>query len=227
MHLCSFVARCLVACALLPVGTAHADPGAIVGEVAITERGLLGVHAKKDRSGVVVYLEGLPAPSGGAPLKNAQLRQREQRFVPRVIAIQKGASVDFPNEDKIFHNVFSLSQGAKFDLGLYKSGTSKTVAFERPGTVDVYCNIHPEMVATIKVLDTPFFAVSDDKGRFRIAGVPAGTYPIVGWQAHGAPWRGTVTVAAGHTAEVKLELREGDEPARHLRKDGTPYGRYQ
>src|SRR5262249_52350831 len=162
-------------------------------------------------SSVVIYLENVPAPPPGAR-PNAQLRQREQRFVPKVVAVQKGGAVDFPNDDKIFHNVFSLSQGAKFDLGLYKSGTSKTVSFDRPGTVDVACNIHPEMVATIKVFDTPYFAVTDEAGRFRIADVPAGTYPIVGWQARGPSWRGTVTVTAGGISEVRFELTEGDPP---------------
>jgi len=198
--------------------------GAVQGEVLLKQR---GGKPKKDRSGVVVYLEGVPAPAQQVVKPGQPVRQREAQFLPRVVAVQRGAQVDFPNEDKIFHNVFSLSQAAKFDLGLYKSGTAKSVTFDRAGTVDVYCNIHPEMVATVKVVDTPYFAVTDRDGKFRIADVPAGTYPVVGWQARGEAWRGTVTVAASGSAELRFELTEGEDAPTHSRKDGTPYGRYE
>jgi plastocyanin len=213
----------LLSLLLLPA-LAHAAGGEVSGEVTVID----GKKPRKDRSGVVVYLEGVPSPAGAPPgSAPSAMRQREQQFSPRVVAVQKGGKVEFPNDDKIFHNVFSLSQPAKFDLGLYKSGTSKSVTFDRPGTVDVYCNIHPEMVATIKVLDTPYFAVSDKDGRFKIAGVPAGTYPVVAWQPRGEPARGSVTVGSGGTATVRLTVTAGDEAPEHTRKDGSPYGRYQ
>jgi len=135
--------------------------------------------------------------------------------------------VEFPNEDKVFHNVFSVSRPARFDLGLYKSGTTKAVTLAEPGVVDVYCNIHPQMVAKIKVLDSGWYALTDRDGSFRIEDVPAGTYPVVAWQAWGDQFRGTVTVKAGELAQVKIDLVAGDEVRRHLRKDGTPYGRYK
>src|SRR5205814_1795792 len=138
---------------------------------------------------------------------------------------------DFPNDDKIFHNVFSLSKAGKFDLGLYKSGSSRKVVFDRAGEIDVYCNIHPDMVATIKVLDSGYYATTDRQGRFSIEGVPPGTWSIVAWAPRSAEARGTVTVGTGGSApvDVRLEIVEGASPppSHHARKDGTPYGRYQ
>ena len=156
-----------------------------------------------------------------------KIRQVEKAFVPRVVAIMKGATVEFPNEDKIFHNVFSLSQVAKFDLGLYKSGTSKSVTFDRTGSVDVYCNIHPEMAATIKVVDSGWFAVTEKDGAFKIDGVPPGTYTAVAWLPRGDERRAQVTVKDGQGAQLSLEVTEASGASRHLRKDGTPYGRYE
>jgi plastocyanin len=201
--------------------------GSVTGRVNVKSKGLFGTSSKRDKSGVVVYLENVPGPPPARALVTAKLVQRDKQFVPRVIAVMKGASVEFPNDDKMFHNVFSLSDAAKFDLGLYKSGTSKTVTFDRAGAVDIYCNIHPEMVATIKVVDSGWFAVTGPDGSFRIDGVPPGQYPLVGWVARGTEYRGTVTVKAGGTSDVQLEVVESGGNPRHLRKDGTPYGRYE
>jgi hypothetical protein len=206
-------------------GETHAEPaatGTVAGAVAIFKDG----DPKADRSGVTVYLEKVPSPPP-PPGPTRQIRQNYQTFSPGVMVIVKGTTVDFPNDDKVFHNVFSVSKTARFDLGLYKSGETKSVTFHEAGVVDVYCNIHPQMVAKIKVLDNAFYAVTGADGSFRIKNVPAGTYPIVAWQAFGAEFRGEVTVTAGGTATVSPTLNEGKAPLRHLRKDGTPYGRYK
>ena len=216
----------LASLCLLPASAA-ARGGTVAGTVTVKEKGLFGTSNKKDRSGVVVYLENVPGPPPARALQTQKLAQRDKQFVPRVVAVMKGAAVEFPNDDKMFHNVFSLSQAAKFDLGLYKSGTSKTVTFDRAGAVDIYCNIHPEMAATIKVVDGGWFAVTGADGSFRLDDVPPGTYPLVGWIARGTEYHGTVTVKEGQTATVQLELTEAGGTPRHLRKDGTPYGRYE
>jgi plastocyanin len=196
-------------------------PGAVAGIATIEKDGA----AKANRSNVVVYLENVPGPPSKPETK--AIHQKDLTFSPGLMVVVKGSTVDFPNDDKVFHNVFSVSKGAKFDLGLYKSGTTKSVTFKEAGVVDVYCNIHPQMAAKIKIVDSVYYAVTGPDGAFKIKNVPPGTYPIVGWQAHGKEYRGEVTVPSGGTAQVQIALVEGDMPQRHLRKDGTPYGRYK
>jgi plastocyanin len=200
-------------------GTASA--GAVTGTVVISKDG----KRKSDHSKVVVFLED--APKAHRAERRHAINQKNKQFAPQVSAIVKGTVVEFPNSDKIFHNVFSASRPARFDLGLYRSGSSKSVTFKRAGVVDVFCNIHPNMVSRVLVLETELFDMTDSKGRFRIDGVPPGTYPVVAWQAYGEPARGTITVTPGKTAVVNLALAEGKKPKQHRRKDGTPYGRYE
>jgi plastocyanin len=151
----------------------------VSGTVALADSRDSAVRRRKDFSGVVIWLE--PA-SGPAPLRGVQrrveMRQQNKRFVPHVLAIPAGSSVDFPNFDPIFHSAFSNYSGQTFDVGLYKPGSSKTVAFTRPGIVRVFCNIHPTMSAVIAVLNTPWFAVSSALGAYEIRGVPPGDYQL-------------------------------------------------
>lgn len=208
--------------ALFPAETrSAANLGAVEGKIRITKGG----KAKSDHSNVVVYLQGIPL--GTVVEKKHAIRQKDLQFAPRVSVVVKGTTIDFPNEDKVFHNVFSLSSSARFDLGLYRSGSSKSVQFKREGVVDVFCNIHPEMSSRVLVVPTTFFATTDASGKFRIDNVPEGTYPIVVWQAYGEEKRGQVKIEAGKAATVTFDVAESDRPKQHLRKDGTPYGRYE
>jgi hypothetical protein len=137
------------------------------------------VRKHKDFSGVVVWLEPLGGPvDPPPPSRPAQMLQKDKTFTPHVLAIPAGGRVSFPNLDPIFHNAFSNFNGVTFDVGLYKPGQSRTVAFKRPGIVRVFCNIHPQMSAVIAVMDTPYFAVSDKTGFFKIENVPPGDYQI-------------------------------------------------
>ena len=209
--------------AIVSLGNAGPGSGAVRGTVSIDKDG----SPKSDRSQVVVHLENVPGPPPELAKYRRSIRQQDQAFWPELTVVVKGATIDFPNEDRVFHNVFSLSEAAKFDLGLYKQGESKSITFRRTGVVDLYCNIHPEMIAKIKVVDTAHYAVTGEDGTFRLDGVPAGTYPIVAWQAHGEPFRGEVTITSGGKVSLDIKLVEQPHFKTHLRKDGTPYGRYK
>jgi hypothetical protein len=130
----------------------------------------------------VVYIKG-PVPGAALVRPLEEIHQKNASFVPHVLPIMVGASVVFPNDDNIFHNVFSKSDAAPFDLGLYKKGDqARQVPFNKPGEVDVFCSIHARMNCIILVLENPYFAVTDSHGRFTITNVPPGDYTLVAWQ---------------------------------------------
>ena len=134
------------------------------------------IARRGDYSGVVVSLQavGQPVP---APAARVTLAQRNKTFLPHVLPVLVGSKVDFPNSDPIFHNAFSSYSGQIFDVGLYPPGTTRSVQFNRPGVVRVFCNIHPAMSAVILVLGTPWFTTTLRDGSFRLL-VPAGTYDL-------------------------------------------------
>jgi len=135
-----------------------------------------------DRRRSVVFLETAPRGAfeeGERP--RARLDQRNETFVPYVLAVQVGTVVDFPNNDRTYHNVFSLSKAKRFDLGRYARGHSKSVRFDRPGVVRVFCDIHSHMSAWVLVFAHRFFAATDAAGRWRIEDVPPGHYELVVW----------------------------------------------
>jgi plastocyanin len=156
----------------------------------------------------VVYLESAPRgafePSDAG---RAVMDQRNEAFVPHVLAITTGTSVDFPNSDAFYHNVFSLSKSKRFDLGRYATGKSRTVRFDRPGIVRVFCDIHSHMSAFILVFGHPFFAVTDAEGRYRIENVPPGTYGVIAWNEGGSSDPAAVTVPDRGVIELDFTVR--------------------
>ncbi len=187
-------------------------------------------NGKADTSGVVVWLEPLDRNGVRGARGRPKIVQRGKRFTPHVMAIERGAEVGFPNLDPFFHNVFSLYDGKRFDLGLYASGETRPVIFNRAGISYIFCNIHPQMSAIIVTLDTPFFAVSDLKGDIAISDVPEGRHQLNVWhertdaQELQAQSR-TIRVTAGDSFDLGvIRLSEaGYMPQLHKNKYGGQY----
>ena len=147
---------------------------------------------------VVVYLKDAP-PRSQAPV-HAEIRQIHETFVPRVVAVPVGSTVDFPNDDDIYHNVFSLSTAKNFNLGRYPRGKSRKVTFDKPGLVRVFCDIHSHMSATVVVFNHPWFAIPDEQGNFELPEMPPGDHQITAWHERLGETTRIVRVAAGRTA---------------------------
>jgi len=168
-----------------------------------------------ERTNVVIYLKSAPAlPPVQAGGEAPQIKQMGETFVPHVLPIVKGTTVDFPNGDPIFHNVFSLSGTKSFDLGRYPKGDFRSVTFDQTGIVPVFCHLHSNMSAIILVLDNPFFSTPNAEGRYHIEGIPAGTYTIVGWHERSEPVEQQVEVLPGKSIELNIVIPiTDDEPS--------------
>jgi len=195
---------------------AAAQPsGRVVGTVTLTDPD--GQPATAD---VIVYVTGFNEPPSD---KVAVIAQRGRKFVPALIAITVNEKVEFPNFDPFLHNVFSQSVPRKFDLGSFTRGETKQKDFPTAGVVDVYCNIHPEMAATILVLPNRRHTLAGPDGKFTIDGVPPGDWNVFAYTRRATkPVSAKVTVRAGADTTVDLAVVRGPEPA-HLNKYGEKY----
>ena len=159
-----------------------------------------------------------------------QLVQKNKSFQPSLLVIPVGGKVEFPNHDPFFHNVFSLFEGKRFDLGLYESGTTRFVQFDKPGVSFIFCNIHEQMSAVVITLATPYYAISDARGDVTIPNVPPGRYVLQVFHSSVAPdalraMNREVTIAPGDTALGTFTLTETDVTAAHKNKYGRAYDR--
>jgi len=157
------------------------QPAAHGARPSVTELGTPAAADAPDRRRSVVYLEEAPRGAFEVPSARGTMDQRHEAFVPYVLPVLVGTSVDFPNSDRTYHNVFSFSKTKRFDLGRYARGGSKAVRFDRPGVVRVFCDIHSHMSAFILVFAHRYFATTDAEGRYRIDDVPPGSYTVVAW----------------------------------------------
>ena len=149
---------------------------------------------------------GLAVDASASPLRGGRLAQKSQGFSPRVLPVAVGGRVDFPNLDPIYHNVFSVSPSKRFDLGKYGQGKSKSLVFDKPGLVNVYCDIHSNMEAFIVVLPNAWFAQPDTDGRFTLPPLPAGTYRVRVWHPDLGDRTVEVTVSDEETRDLELSL---------------------
>ena len=151
---------------------------------------------ERPQSNAVVWLEAPNAPARTSS-QRIMLDQRNLSFYPHVLAVRVGTVVDFPNDDRVFHNVFSFRDGKRFDLGMYPVGAVRRITFDKPGMSRIFCNIHPNMAAYVMAVDTPYFAVADQSGAFTIMDVPPGDYRFHAWRAGGASLTGTWSSTTG------------------------------
>lgn len=182
---------------------------------------------------VVVWLSPL-RPSGAMPMLPARqpvyrLVQKDKMFVPHLLVVPTGSQVEFPNQDPFFHNVFSLFNGKRFDLGLYESGTSRSVRFDREGVSYIFCNIHPEMGAVVLSLNTPYYGVSGENGVVALRNVPPGSYRLNVWSENGQPANPEVSerivqvsTDPVHLGEITLQ-KTADALAHHKNIFGEDY----
>lgn len=169
-----------------------------------SNRSASSTYKLSEKAAIYLESETLKGQKASPPASHPLLDQKDLTFHPQVLPILAGTTVDFPNRDNLFHNVFSYSQPREFDLGRYPTGESRSVRFDRPGVVRVYCDIHAQMNATILVLDNPYFAAPDDEGNYSIKNVPEGVHTIRFWYGREVVESRTVTVRSGDAATVNF-----------------------
>jgi len=168
---------------------------------------IVGVPSARDTSeldNVVVFVNMQPRVD--SPPTRVSIRQTNEEFVPHLVAVTAGSTVDFPNDDLIFHNVFSLSRGATFDLGRYPRSSSKSRTFASPGIIKVFCHLHSHMSALVRVFSHPYFVIPDRDGRFAIRGVPAGRHEVTAWHERAGELTHAVALESGGSAELSFSL---------------------
>lgn len=192
------------------------------GRLQLVGKGGKGPARGSDVRQALVWFE----PASPAPVKPSTfvMTTRDKQFMPRVLTIPRGSRVRFPNEDVILHNVFSVSGGNSFDLGLYRRGAGKEQKFDQPGLVRVFCNVHHSMVAYILVLDTPWVATPDAEGGFVLTGLPRGPGRLTVWHEQAEPATMEVQVPRAELISARLEIVRPRIPP-HLNKTGKSYSK--
>lgn len=210
---------------LLICMTAAAQDSTVGGRALVVG----GPKGSSDSANAVVWLEPIGSPKPVRPLlQRPRLTQKNKHFEPHLLVVPTGTDVDFPNLDPFFHNVFSLFDGRRFDLGLYEAGESRTVRFNLPGVSYIFCNIHPQMGAVVIALDTPYYAVSTHNGGFLIDHVPPGRYVLKAWYEGSSPdslarLSRQIVVSSPQTSIGDLRIAHDQPKLAHKNKYGGDY----
>ena len=211
---------------LATLGTAALQAAEVKAQLVASPSKAVAHKAEKPPS-AVIWLE--PLQSGRGPAVSAgrfTLLQKNKMFTPHLLVVPVGSSVAFPNADPFYHNVFSLFDGKRFDLGLYEAGSTRSVVFSRVGVSYIFCNIHSEMSAVVIALDTPLYSIADARGAFDIAGVPDGDYSLRVWiegQTQSSLDQLTRRVHVPGTVVALGDIHAGTSTEPHLNKFGHPY----
>jgi plastocyanin len=226
----------LSACACALLGQSRETPVIMQVEIVNPKAAKKNVSGGvgSDSSNVVVWLVPIGSVTGPAPATTPahsapQIAQIDKSFDPHVLVIHVGTSVQFPNRDPFLHNVFSLFDGRRFDLGFYEAGSSKTVRFDRVGVSFLFCNIHPEMSAAVVAVDTPYFGLSNRAGRVNIPDVPDGRYQLNVWYERSLPEElksvsRVVTISEGaRSLETIKVIENANFSLEHKNKYGQEY----
>lgn len=201
----------------------------VTGKVELFREGLT---KNEDSSGAVVWLTRIGEPERpqfASGLAKQQLVQKNKSFSPHVVVVQVGSTVAFPNRDPFFHNVFSLFEGKRFDLGLYEAGSSRNVIFDREGISYIFCNIHPEMSGVVVAVNTPYYGISNSRGVVSIGEVPSGRYELHVWHERAVPdsldsqVRAIFVSENLHSLGVLRVEEQRSAPAAHKNKYGEDY----
>jgi plastocyanin len=235
--------RILIWVAMLWAGAAglhaQATTTTVRGRVEVIGAGGAGKTRHGAIPGTVVWMTPMTGASGEAttatpsspanPPANPRLVQKNKSFEPHILVVPSGSMVEFPNHDPFFHNVFSLFEGKRFDLGLYEAGTSRMVRFDRPGISYIFCNIHPEMSAVVITMATPLYAISNENGHLGLAGVPYGRYMLHVWSEgmgpeNEQPLTREITIGENATSlgVIRVPVANGQRMA-HKNKYGREY----
>lgn len=209
-----FFACAVASAAILPAAT-------VGGKISfITKRGQHPVINE-----TLVWLQPASGRASRPSPSTFSMVTQGKMLSPHVLAVPAGSTVTFPNDDPISHNLFSLSPGNGFDLGLYRRGAGRSHTFDTPGLVNVYCNVHPNMSAVILVMDTPYFAFADTSGAYSISDVPAGRYKLIAWNEQSGQTESPVEVAAGTVSGNTVLLLDSRNYrfTQHMDKSGKPY----
>lgn len=198
---------------------------ALEGQIFITDK--KGNATQGDCRKAVAFLNSDTYQDESPPPQDLQILMQNSSFVPDILVVKKGSKVTFPNEDSIQHNAFSLSKKKSFDLGLYGKGEKDSVVFDKTGLVKVFCNIHPEMVAHVLILENSHFARAKEDCSFSIKTPPDGKYELSVWYAFGKGSKTDIVVKGGLVTEpsaMKLKVKQSRRKFKpHRNKDGKRY----